>query len=931
MLATLLELAICASILFLSPSAVGVSAAVARDTEAPSHAIQPFSLGPFPVQHALTVYLVLDDRPASALVTIRGKHRAQGERLMVRAFDAAERTSYWRYLEPKPVKSERRGANTLLVARIPLQGSGVHQIRVNAETMNSDVHIEVSRQVGFGVCFQNGIFAPWRVQPGTMYAFVPPHAEELEVAGGPVRIINENGADLLKTKESDLSFSTKVPVSATGVVWQIDFPQVKDWKLRVAGFPFILCPTQEAARKIKASIEVLPDGTVVCWKFQRRIAQILPDLLSPEKVGSAQDLITPLSTRRKAWLREAEKNAFLLGPNSLFPSVENSLRNQNTDPKSHWGGSIGGWQERLGRAPPQDRWDRLRSIDGLWAGASPRNGAAAEHLAQAALLNAPLNPYFGKRELLYRAAAAALRDLMTLGEDEVWRGVGADMTDYPGYMCFPLGEKTLPVYARTAPEMPAAVRQVWTEALSHIIDRCFTDKIVTARNQSSFLLLACEDFAEGSADRRYYKLARALAKHFANGQSPAGYFMEACGPDASYTGITHWHMAVYYQQSEDPTILEALRKSYTFFNHTVAPEPDGSMLGGFNFNHRIGEGFYNEQWRGARGIADDGLPEVGLWADTLEQKTLIAQKALGLADRLKSPRQPNNIDATNIDSVRYQYWHVQASGGIWPAFERRAFIRNFGNELIAVKRPAYYAVVYVGKPAPVPFYIVGREKLRNPLPGGAENHGGEVDIRRVTPFLGGGLSMFWTPGYGSSVLATNWSPLTHHGLVAETADGKRYWEDYFSTSYRLDESNSRLTIRGRVEALPLKYERSYELGDQALGIQVVLTAEKDVTLARLQENIPLASGPAKSDGVTIQTGGEHGRQILGSRVLVHDSHHRGIEIDLDRPLPLRVLSHGLKRLALQSARIEIALPSGLKSGQTIRYSYALRGIRDLSI
>jgi len=71
---------------------------------------------------------------------------------------------------------------------------------------------------------------------------------------------------------------------------------------------------------------------------------------------------------------------------------------------------------------------------------------------------------------------------------------------------------------------------------------------------------------------------------------------ESGGPDATYIGITHWHEAVYYRHSKDPVILESLRRSYRFFNHTVAPEPDGKMLGGFNFGHRTGNGFYAEQW-----------------------------------------------------------------------------------------------------------------------------------------------------------------------------------------------------------------------------------------------------------------------------------------------------------------------------------------------
>ena len=33
-------------------------------------------------------------------------------------------------------------------------------------------------------------------------------------------------------------------------------------------------------------------------------------------------------------------------------------------------------------------------------------------------------------------------------------------------------------------------------------------------------------------------------------------------------------------------ILDAVRRPYRFLNYTVAPEPDGKMPGGFNFNHR---------------------------------------------------------------------------------------------------------------------------------------------------------------------------------------------------------------------------------------------------------------------------------------------------------------------------------------------------------
>ena len=101
--------------------------------------------------------------------------------------------------------------------------------------------------------------------------------------------------------------------------------------------------------------------------------------------------------------------------------------------------------------------------------------------------------------------------------------------------------------------------------------------------------------------------------------------MESEGPDPGYAGLSHYHMAVYAREANSQTMLDAIRKSYRFFNHTVAPEPDvldgtgklieRTMLGACNFGHRTAGSFVDEQWMGARGITSDiqEVPEVGLW------------------------------------------------------------------------------------------------------------------------------------------------------------------------------------------------------------------------------------------------------------------------------------------------------------------------------
>lgn len=946
---------VCLCLIFL------VAGTAVQAAESSKNASVRTVIGPLLPQPVATLYVVVpDDQPVQARLVINRCYRPEADRILVRAFDPQENLTFWQYSEPGNVKdtlgpgdmeiwgiplqipNKPADGDLLLDNQITLKGKGVHQIRIVAGARNSAVTVELSRPLGWGVSFQNGNYSPFGV-PQTLtslYAFVPPHAEELTVLGGPVTVTDETGKALSSVEDIKSQKAVTIPVTRTSVLWKFDFPAKTSWKFRAAGFPLILCPTPEAAQAIQASVITLPDGTVVCHEFQRKIAEILPTLLTPERVGKTEELVVPLAQYREQWLADPMRNDYLLGKYGPFLSIETALKNQNLDPSSHWSGAFGGeisdwvkkadggeggWQIRAKKTAPENRWDRLKSVNGLWAGVSPRR-SEQENLAQAVFINAPFNPYYGKKELLYRAAAGALKDLMALGEDENWRGVGADMTDYAGMMAFSVAQKTFPVFELVAPHMPPEVRAVWSEGLRHIVDRMYTEQLVTCRNQSSHFLVAFEAYAKGSGDPRYLELSRAYARRFAAGTHPAGFQIEQCGPDGSYIGMTNWHMAVYYRQSKDPVILETIRRGYRFFNHTVAPEPgDRGVLGGFNFNHRIGDGFYNEQWSGAKGILDDVLPEVGLWA---RSQSVPDQKEKTVNDAVKqinaSLDQPAKMEGGNLTTPRYLYAAKPNLTGTWPAQEKGSYIRNLSGELIAVKRPGYYTAVYVGKPAPHNHYISPRENYRLPEASDPDNNGGEVSTRKVTPYLGGGLSFFWTPDYGSSLLSTNWSAQSRHGLVAWQADGKRYWEDYFASQYKLDEKAGVLTITGKIEGQPIQYERTYQFGDQELSVSVKLTASKAVSLKRMAEILPVAVGARKINGAEIVIAGEKNNTAQSDRIVIQDKQGKGVVVQFEQPQNLLVQRNGMKRYALQLSRVEVALPENWQAGQTILLKYKIR-------
>lgn len=925
-----------------------------------------FRIGHLRPSPALAVYVVADGRPCPVRLTVRRGWRKEGDRLLLRVFDPAEKQVFWQYLEPGGM-ADTFGPGTMEIWGIPIaipdnivesqdlladidlemKEAGVYQFRAVAGAHNSLIGLEFPRELPFGVSFQNGAYYPWDPAVSRAYVYIPPRAEVLKIRGTGVRVIDDAGNTVYPVEKHDPRKTTVVPIERNETVWTFEFPDPKKWSFSAAGMPVILCGSRAAAEAIRASVEVLDDGTAVCHKFQRRIAEILPRVLAPENVGRNEDLVVPFNADTEAWLTNPRRNALLLGAYSLYPSLYFALTQQNLDPNCHWGGSIGfkAWREKLDKAAPENRWDRFLPLKGCWGASAPGN--VGEALAQAFALDAPFNPYFGKKELLYRAAACSLRDLMTLSEYETPLEMGSDIDPYPGLPAFVLGRKHFHEYALAAPHMPADVREVWTEGLRRLVDRHFTDVLVTCRNQSSHFLLSWQMFADGSGDPRYLDLARRFAQRFARGAHPAGFHIEACGPDATYCGMQHWHMAVYYRMSKDPVMLDAIRKSYNFFNHTVAPEPNGQALGGFNFAHRTPSGFHVEQWDGARGILDDVLPEVGLWAarrtaddeaarDAEARRTLLARLGSGKVD---APAWPT------LTAPRYFYWTDKPdTTGVWPAAEIRPFVRNFADQLIAVRRPAYYTAIYVGKPA-APYYV-RNVNLRNPLPKDVENRGGDArgfyrSLHAAVPLLGGGMTLFATPEYGNAILTSNFSPLCHHGLVAIDTGGGRWWSDYHATAFNLDAARGALTITGRIENHPIEYERRYSFEDNEVAVRVDIHAKGDTNLKDFFENVPLAGGPCKTRDAVISTGaterplpfddGDGAKELktglsaaTAGAFRIVDRDGNGVMVELDRERDLTICRSGASSGRIRFDRVQIMLTGVMKKGDRLTLTYRIK-------
>ena len=187
----------------------------------------------------------------------------------------------------------------------------------------------------------------------------------------------------------------------------------------------------------------------------------------------------------------------------------------------------------------------------------------------------------------------------------------------------------------------------------------------------------------------------------------------------------------------------------------------------------------------------------------------------------------------------------------------------------------------------------------------------------------GGLTVFHTPAFGNLLLAYNWSPFVHHGLIAIKPDETRWWGDYFHKSFVLDQANNSLVIKGRIEAQPVQYTRTYYFDEEELRVSIHYKANEPTGFSRFIENIPLSLGRNKPYGVTINTSNQVDQtedRITTDRVEILDEKGKGVNILFDRPRKVYINRKGMAYKDLRCGRIEIDLPLPA-TGQTVAFAY----------
>jgi hypothetical protein len=102
-------------------------------------------------------------------------------------------------------------------------------------------------------------------------------------------------------------------------------------------------------------------------------------------------------------------------------------------------------------------------------------------------------------------------------------------------------------------------------------------------NHQALYALALHNAAQLVGEPRFLSRATLNIETIIRKQSDEGWYEEYGGPDPGYESLGIFYLATYWQRTQDPRLLESLRRSIEFFSHCV--HPDGSVGGVYGSRH----------------------------------------------------------------------------------------------------------------------------------------------------------------------------------------------------------------------------------------------------------------------------------------------------------------------------------------------------------
>ena len=776
---------------------------------------------------------------------------------------------------------------------------GIYQLRCALSSRHMLVDVKTSPATSFG-------FLPCRShlnkgtagQFETTYVYIPPGTEtfSFKTYAAHATLKNEAGTELFSTGKTGVVRTADL---TSGEVCELNLklPGTHSY-VGAGGLPAILCPDPVTARNIRGSIEFAPDGTRLHHKFQLRYWEWMH---SRDPRDFAVETVS-LKKNEETW-REEPRNLGLLGRSGPLKHVPYILEHQDLDPRS----------KNFGK------------------------GVNASFLAAAYGADATANPYYQHKGIRNRLLLYEFATYLDLHENGTFQM--PDYNHYPGVDGLRYDQQPF-AFAYAGRLLDSELRTLWFEGVSKPANR-WPFARASCENQTTFFLAGLYYLHMGSGREIYKELAHNFAvglcdPHY-NPFLRTGYQREKSGPDATYNGLAACNQAAYYNFSGDELTKDALQRVYRLFNHTVAPEPDGTRYGASNFSHRTAGSWVHRQWRGGTNMMADETLEAAVWHQDIRDRQAHAAKRRKLISRVlddnwDDPWYERNLRWVNRYALmpwteffnQYLFPPETIPEAKLPVLRKPEFTWNANDEFYFFRQRGYYAFVYTGATG-----IPNQKRTTKPVAYSAkwkrtdEGLEGKKDMWYPTQ----GLSMFWTPEFGSSLLAKNWNIYTSQTVRAELHDGSVSWPAYWTLNHEYDAEERHITMRQKMLNLPVHVTRDLRFGKNGVRQQVALRVDDDGSppVKTLYEQLPFLAKkdlrmrfrsrgkwhndmPATCDGLWL--GNDNGAGVL-------------IAFDAGYPLVKSVPSH----CGHNMTGFGVKLADSLQAGETLKVSYRITPAR----
>ena len=644
-----------------------------------------------------------------------------------------------------------------------------------------------------------------------------------------VNIYNEKGEFAGKPEQNDSRNIVMIENTPKDKVWKIDINGYGG-AIAIDGVPGLLCPTEEAAKRLKGGT-VEQDGFVLAGPMQARARREMVRIAKEHDLNVDVTFLEEIPEGADVYT-----GAMLYCKQSPLSSIGYSLDDQVLDVNDHYFG-------RVIRHLDDD------SID------IQSNRYSTNGFANAVSIKSELNPYYKNPAMIQRAILSGLSYLVFVQGDDIFRIDDYRNVPYPySDLFFVYAPEISEPYSMLEKYMTEETKTIWKHMAAAVGDKAADFKCYHS-NQWSHMIWGHLMTYIATKEERFLRLFEEHIQaflgntHGANdkyGLHEGGYFLEEFGPDGNYQSLNLYAVVnAYYNYKDlseaDPKVLEYIKTrindALTFNSYYWLLQPNGIFEGPTHMNARTKASFSVPNYPADHMARADFSLGYTRWL-------------LNREDKVYAPGEGGYIGGYNANNEEWARNVINA----WLPFKDRmfdstSFVFLFGGLFEAFERSITV------EPVKIPtdyengtWNVAGQTAWKRQKLYGMIFYDVAGSTRNIPASLfGGGPSVFWTEGTGNILVShsntksgnkvENKDDLTFSCIYGEKQNdnlfysGKEHWDFEW---LKKDESFKVSSVLKEVDA---EISWQYDISDNKTDITVSLKSKEPLKEAYV--NLPL--------------------------------------------------------------------------------------------